>query len=42
MRVEFEDYPGLSAAERQVFWDWLAQLCIDADYDNFRKYGSLD
>jgi hypothetical protein len=42
MRVEFEDYPGLTAAERQAFWDWLAQLCIDADYSNFRNYGSLD
>jgi hypothetical protein len=42
MRVEFEDYPGLTAAERQAFWDWLAQLCVDADYANFRNYGSLD
>jgi hypothetical protein len=42
MRVEFEDYPGLTAAERQDFWEWLAQLATASAYANFRDYGSTD
>jgi len=41
-RLEVEDHPLQSAAERAAMWEHLAMVATDADYASFRTGGSLD